>query len=210
MQYPIIHDAYDFPELSQVKRSAIVDSIIRVGAYAGAVAAACVAPNIVQAIDKPLAALDKSLDERKRRRMIMETVYYMKSRGYLVGDYEHGLQLTDKSRKRLRAMQIRQLQVVVPHRWDGLWRVIFYDVPEKQRSSRQLLSSTLRSVGCYQIQKSVWVTPFDCREVVEGIAMEGKIDQFVTYIEATYLANAGPLLKRFIKKYPAVSFDLTD
>lgn len=186
--------------------SALVDHILRVGAYSTAVGAGLLMPNIVQSLDKPLKALDKRLSERAREREIMRVVYYMKSRGYLAGEYEHGLQVTSAGRERLIRVEIKDTKITAPKKWDGVWRIIFYDIPESHRAGRQALVGTLRNIGCFQLQKSVWITPFACREVVERVAAYHDVDTYITYLEASYLDNAEPLIGRFAKKYSQTTF----
>lgn len=44
-------------------------------------------------------------------------------------------------------------------KWDGNWRVIIYDIPEKQRLKRDKLRKWLKRFGFGRWQNSVWVTP---------------------------------------------------
>lgn len=205
MQSASIDNDYDAPELASMRRGAMVDGVLHFVAYGTALSMAILAPNIVQALDGPLAKLDTTMDQRRRKREILKTVYYMKSRGYLAGDYEHGLQLTGKAKRQL-AKRKGALSVAIPERWDKHWRVIVYDIPEKQQQGRRALTRLLREMGCFQLQKSTWITPFSCRDVIAIAAAEAKVDQYVTYLEATYLDNQQPLLARFSKKYPTVDF----
>lgn len=48
-------------------------------------------------------------------------------------------------------------------RWDGIWRVMVYDISEKERCFRNSLRSFLSSLRMGCLQKSVWVTPQDIR-----------------------------------------------
>jgi len=46
------------------------------------------------------------------------------------------------------------------HKWDKLWRIIIFDIPECNRGTRQALRSKLIKLGFGQWQRSVYVTPF--------------------------------------------------
>jgi len=46
-------------------------------------------------------------------------------------------------------------------KWDGVWRAIIFDVPEKKRYQRNSLRRELRSMGFKELQHSIWITPFD-------------------------------------------------
>ena len=42
--------------------------------------------------------------------------------------------------------------------WDGKWRLVAFDIPEKNRESRDWLRTRLRSTGYKQLQKSLFVS----------------------------------------------------
>jgi len=44
--------------------------------------------------------------------------------------------------------------------WDGQWRVLIFDIPEKVRGRRDFLRKELQEFGFFQLQKSVWVYPY--------------------------------------------------
>jgi len=45
--------------------------------------------------------------------------------------------------------------------WDGKWRVLIFDVPERRRAARDFLRRELRLFEFKQLHRSVWVSPFD-------------------------------------------------
>lgn len=69
-------------------------------------------------------------------------------------------------------------------KWNGIWYLLLYDIPEVERSYRNILRQFLKihRMGCFQ--KSVWITPFDIRpryaDLVEGAAL----DSFACLFEA--------------------------
>ena len=46
-------------------------------------------------------------------------------------------------------------------RWDGKWRMVFYDIAEVSRKSRNMLRWKLRELGFGMVQRSVWISPHD-------------------------------------------------
>lgn len=197
-------------EVSREITSKLVDEIIRYGAFGAFVTAGLVTPGVLLALDKPFAKLMKTLDkrdyERQIRRETQRVIRYMKQQGLLAGDYEHGLQVTEKARRRLARREFREKKVAATARWDGYWRIILYDVPEDQKSARDALGDQLRRFGCFQLQKSTWITPFACRDEVVEIAANYGVDAYVTYFEAISLDNEKVLLARFKKRYPSTNF----
>jgi len=46
-------------------------------------------------------------------------------------------------------------------RWDGKWRMVIFDIPEINRRSRDFLRRELQWIGFKELQKSVWIFPYD-------------------------------------------------
>jgi phenylacetic acid degradation operon negative regulatory protein len=44
-------------------------------------------------------------------------------------------------------------------RWDYNWRMILFDIPESQRTVRQMFRLKLMDLGARMLQSSVWITP---------------------------------------------------
>ncbi|MGB4967746.1 MAG: hypothetical protein WBO35_06120 [Candidatus Saccharimonadales bacterium] len=185
--------------------SKIVDEVLRYGVGGAVLATGIFLPGAIVGLEKPLKKMLAHLDDRERARELRRVIYYMKDKGYLAGEYEHGLQLTEKAKKRISRLSDDegiQPQVI----WDGVWRVVLYDIPEEHRNARWALTAKLHQIGCFQLQKSTWITPFSCRDLVLKITSDYEINKYVTYFEANYLENDQPLLTRFAKKYPQTRF----
>lgn len=60
--------------------------------------------------------------------------------------------------------------------WDGKWRIIIFDILENQRQIRDLLRNRLRWFGFKELQKSVWVFPYDVRKETEELLDVCNID----------------------------------
>jgi hypothetical protein len=78
--------------------SKIIDEILLFGVTGTALAGGLLAPNLLIALDKPLRKFWKHLDQREKERELQRVIYGMKAHGYLAGEYEHGLQLTQKAK----------------------------------------------------------------------------------------------------------------
>lgn len=46
-------------------------------------------------------------------------------------------------------------------KWDGKWRAIIFDIPELTRKDRDFLRRELRWIGFKELQKSVWIFPYE-------------------------------------------------
>ncbi len=69
-------------------------------------------------------------------------------------------------------------------RWNGIWYVLVYDVPEKNRSYRDHLRRFLRRrrMGC--LQDSVWVTPNDFRPEYSDLAEAADLGGYAFLFES--------------------------
>lgn len=89
--------------------------------------------------------------------------------------------LTDKGVDR--AIWAR-LQLEENKEWDGVWRLVIFDIPEEQRLARDLLRFKLKEWGFIKIQKSVWATKKDCTDPMRKFIEELGISKWVLVIES--------------------------
>lgn len=66
---------------------------------------------------------------------------------------------------------LRRLQAVVPRYdqkrvWDGKTYLVSYDIPESRKKDRETLREYVGRIGCGKLQDSVYITPYDPRDVV--------------------------------------------
>ena len=45
-------------------------------------------------------------------------------------------------------------------RWDKKWRILIFDIKEKNKIKREALRGKIKQLGLYPLQKSVWVCPY--------------------------------------------------
>ena len=76
--------------------------------------------------------------------------------------------ITEKGRRRVLMFKLRELgRKDEMEKWDGRWRMIFFDVAEVDRGKRDGLRKYLKQLGLKQMQESVWVTPWEVRDEVK-------------------------------------------
>lgn len=189
----------------RVVTSKVVNEVIRYGSLILATGAVLTLPGLGLALEKPLQKLLGHLDERDRQRELRRIVYKMREQGLLVGEYQHGLQLTEKSIRRLKRSDTTPI-CYPPDTWDGKWRIVMYDIPNNQRDARLSLKNKLRHWGCVSLQKSVFITPFACQDDIETISVELDVHRYVTVFTAEELSNSSVMLDIFKKKYPLTLF----
>lgn len=69
-------------------------------------------------------------------------------------------------------------------KWSGIWYLLVYDVPETDRSYRNVLRQFLKRqrMGCFQ--KSVWITPHDIRPQYADLDEAAALGAFACLFEA--------------------------
>lgn len=112
---------------------------------------------------------------------------------YLSG--ETRVELLDKGKKKVLTYQIEKLKLE-RRKWDGIWRVVIFDIPEKKRAARDFLRSKLKELGFFKLQKSVLVTPWDCQEIVDFIKHYYLVGDCVTLILSNKLEQ-----EEYLKQY---------
>ena len=174
-----------------------MDGVLKLLVTSSGLAAAVIAPNILQVLDKPFGKFMKTMDKRQREREVQRVLYYMKQRGLVSGNYDHGLQITKSGLKKLQQLNIDHLSIPHPTHWDKQWRLVFFDIPEKHKAGRDALTRKLKELGFYPLQRSVLVHPYPCRNEIAAISSAYGINQFVSYIETSHIDQEKLLRKRF-------------
>jgi phenylacetic acid degradation operon negative regulatory protein len=108
------------------------------------------------------------------------------------------IRLTEKGRKKFKEVQLENIQIVKPPRWDGKWRVLIFDIPENSRRyAREVLRGKVKQWGFYQLQKSVWVCPWPCEDEIQLAAELYEVAPFVNIIIADKIMEDTFLQKHF-------------
>jgi len=88
--------------------------------------------------------------------------------------------LTDKGK--LKALTYRFNKMKIENKkWDGKWRMVGFDVPEKIRGGRDALRDKIKELGFYEFQKSVFIYPYDCKNEIDFIIEFFGMRKFVRF-----------------------------
>ena len=65
--------------------------------------------------------------------------------------------------------------------WDGRWRMVIFDLPERENTARVRLRRFLKDRGFGYLQNSVWITPDPLDDRVKALAAAGEnVESFLT------------------------------
>ena len=91
----------------------------------------------------------------------------------LVSDKTLEYRLTDSGKQKA----VWEALMVDKKKWDGRWRLVIFDIPEKRRQARNLLRDSLKKWGFVHWQKSVWATKKDCIKPLRNFIKQNTNDR---------------------------------
>lgn len=133
----------------------------------GAVAVALMAPNVLQLFDYLNPTSRKNTIRFNQR--IQQALTRLEHRGLIRITREgkkRDIHLTKQGEGTVDALYAGAYVIPMPVRWDGKWRLVMFDVPEKRKKVRDTLRMLLRNAGFIHFQDSAWVQPYPCDELV--------------------------------------------
>ncbi len=133
-------------------------------------------------------------------RFIRNSLHYAHRRGYIkiwkkIGQIH--CTMTSLGKDFLFSEFLRDIHPPKMDRWDGKWRIIFFDIPNILTLKRDLLRGTLKRFGCEKMQKSVFITPIQCFEEIDLLRKHLKVENFVRIIEVSSLEDERYWRKKF-------------
>ncbi len=119
------------------------------------------------------------------------------------------LRLTDQGKRYAKREEFfgSTLQIKRPKKWDHLWRIVSFDIPEKKRLFRDILRNHLKTIGFKELQHSVFIFPFPCESEMLALTELYNATRYVRIITAQKIDNETALKKHFFSKQqkPSVS-----
>lgn len=106
------------------------------------------------------------------------------------------IKLSDKGKQRLLKYDFDNISL--PKHRDGKFRVVSFDIPNDKRVARDIFRRKLKDLGFLQVQESIFITPYPCREQIEFIINLLEISEFVMLFQLGKI-EFGP--KFLFKKY---------
>lgn len=97
--------------------------------------------------------------------------------------------LTDHGKKKALTYNLETIAIKKPRQWDGKWRVVIFDIPEKIKVVRESLRHLLHNLNFVELQKSVFVLPYPCVDEIEYITEFYQARKHIRYLEATHIDN---------------------
>lgn len=145
-------------------------TLVGAGAF---LAASIVMPNLPLALKPFLDHKRKNEYEVWKRFNIpylKRTIQRLEKQKLVEIDIQDGMQIvkiTDNGRRKVLKFALDELEIEKPKIWDGKWRLISFDLPEKLSKIRKILVEYLKVWGFYPVHKSVYLHAYPCLKEIE-------------------------------------------
>lgn len=107
------------------------------------------------------------------------------------------VEITNQGKKKILKYALDELEIKRPSGWDRKWRLIIYDIPEKQRRRRNIFRDHLKALGFWRLQESVFLYPFPCEDEIEFLRQYYNLGKHIIILEVKGLENETAYRKYF-------------
>ena len=105
--------------------------------------------------------------------------------------------LTKEGIKKSVKFKLDEMKIKIPPKWDGEWRIVIFDIPERFKKAREALRNKLEDIGFIKLQESVFVFPYKCEDEIDFIVEVFQIRPFVRFVKAKSFTNEEQLKIKF-------------
>jgi len=136
--------------------------------------------------------------KKYEQRQIQRSVYYLKRKNFVAfpADKKQKPLLTKLGLKRMKQESFNSI-AIKPMAWDGLWRLLTFDIPEEEGSKRYVFRKKLKELGFFHFQRSVFLIPYPCADEIGKAAQFLDIEPYVHLLTVMRFPKDTELLKKF-------------
>jgi len=122
----------------------------------------------------------RKIDEKALKRKIWELY-----RSHLIEAKENpdgsfSFTLTSEGKLKVLTYHFQEMKIKQKN-WDGKWRLVIFDIPEKLKVTRNAFREKLKELGFYELQKSVFVIPYPCEDEINFLIEFFNLRKFVRF-----------------------------
>jgi DNA-binding PadR family transcriptional regulator len=155
------------------RKSAPAKTILMLVGAGAFLALSAAAPNLPKALKPFLREFDEDDYEVWKRfniHYLKRTIQRLEKQKLVEIGEENGKQIvkiTSQGKKKILKYALDGIEIKKPKIWDGKWRLVSFDLPEKMHARRKIFVQTLRSWGFYPLHKSVYLHAYPCLKEVD-------------------------------------------
>ena len=140
-----------------------------------------------------------------------QNLYYLKKkkliRSFIKNKKEY-LELTSLGKEKINDCLLKEPLGRAEENWDGKWRIVIFDIPEKKKIKREMIREWLKRIGATELQRSVYVHPFDFKKKLDVKVNKLMVEDEVKYIICEIIQGEEKLIDHFYKTEVLTEEDL--
>lgn len=112
------------------------------------------------------------------------------------------LVLTREGKRQAKTLSLlgNSIRFKKPRRWDGKWRIVLFDIPEKDRTFRDILREHLKALEFFKLQQSVFISPYPFEKPILELTALYEAEPYIRVISAYKIDNESKIKKHFFGK----------
>ena len=165
------------------------------GLAAGGFIVACLAmPGLTKIVPlfKPKGARD-----RYRINQAFQKLHKKKLVNIYTKNGNQVVEITRAGNKKVLEYNLDDMKLKKPAKWDGWWRIVMFDIPQSKKRARDAVSRKIKELGLYPIQKSVFVSPYLCKNEIDFIGEFFDVRKHIIYIKAKEIEGVREIKNHF-------------
>ncbi len=140
-----------------------------------------------------------------------ERIKYLRRQGLIstfVEDKERFLEITPKGLEKINLLKAEPNEIERSKVWDGKWRVVIFDVPDKHRIERDIFRHKIKKIGLIPIQESVYVYPFECTKEITLFASHLNLSRHILIMISEIIQGEENIIDHFLQQGILTKSDL--
>lgn len=107
------------------------------------------------------------------------------------------VKLTKKGKELVKRLATEDIEIKKMEKWDGIWRVVSYDIPDKLKKERDYFRTRLLEMGFFRVQESMFGIPYECKEEITVFAHSLGISPYIVLLTTDHIPQENIYRKRF-------------
>lgn len=177
-------------------RSEVVKEIFLLLLLGGIICVAATSPYFLTNILR-----SKKRFKKYQKEKVSDAFYRLRKEGCVITEKKNNqiyIFLTERGRKKAGWLQIDNLKIKKPKKWDGKWRIAMFDIIQLKKLYREAFRGKIKELGFVSLQKSVWIFPYECKKEINILkSFFGFTDKEMMLIIADDIGDDSYLKKKF-------------
>lgn len=144
----------------------------------------------------------KKIDQRNFNRSVHSLAKEKMIEEIHLPDGSIKLVLTKKGQWQAKRLSLlgNSIKFKIPEKWDGKWRLVIFDIPEKDRLFRRILREHLWELKFYKLQQSVFISPHPFEKPILELVDIYEAQEYVRVCTAVMVDNEEKLKEYFFRR----------